>query len=94
MAHTSIITIKKACSAKTGEGLVAGLEWLADRVTLKKNTNFPNNPYKLNSYNIVEQETARSRSSWGTSQIVQNLNNSHVLPETKETVMLEEKIEK
>jgi signal recognition particle receptor subunit beta len=39
----------QACSAKTGEGLVAGLEWLSERLVLKKNTKFPNNPYKINS---------------------------------------------
>lgn len=39
----------EACSAKTGEGLVAGLEWLSERLVMKKNTKFPNNPYKINS---------------------------------------------
>lgn len=39
----------QACSAKTGEGLVSGLEWLSERLVLKKNTKFPNNPYKTNS---------------------------------------------
>ena len=42
----------QACSAKTGEGLVAGLEWLSERLVLKKNTKFPNNPYKVNR-NII-----------------------------------------
>jgi signal recognition particle receptor subunit beta len=33
------------CSAKTGEGLLAGLQWLSDQLVYKKSTRFPNNPY-------------------------------------------------
>jgi signal recognition particle receptor subunit beta len=33
------------CSAKTGEGLMNGLQWLSDQLVYKKNTRFPNNPY-------------------------------------------------
>jgi ADP-ribosylation factor-like protein 5B len=33
------------CSAKTGEGLMAGLQWLSDQLVYKKNTRFPKNPY-------------------------------------------------
>jgi ADP-ribosylation factor-like protein 5B len=33
------------CSAKTGEGLMAGLKWLSDQLVYKKNTRFQNNPY-------------------------------------------------
>jgi hypothetical protein len=70
------------------------LEWLADRVTIRKNTKFPNNPYKINTYNSVELETARSRSSLGTSQIVQNDSCNNVIPYLKENVVSDEKVEK
>ena len=85
MAYSGeFLKLIKACSAKTGEGLVAGLEWLSDRITRKKNTKFPNNPYKLNMYSQLEQETSRSRSSLGNSQIVPSLTiSSSILPETK-----------
>jgi small GTP-binding protein len=33
------------CSAKTGEGLMAGLKWLSEQLIYKKNTRFPKNPY-------------------------------------------------
>jgi len=40
----------QACSAKTGEGLMAGMEWLSEKMVYKKNTRFPINPYQdLNS---------------------------------------------
>lgn len=35
----------QSCSAKTGEGLMAGLKWLSDQLVFRKNTRFPNNPY-------------------------------------------------
>ena len=71
---------------------MAGLEWLAERVSTKKNTKFPNNPYKLNTYQFVEQETMRSRSSLGTSQIVQNLSSGNVVD--KSNVLSEERLDK
>jgi signal recognition particle receptor subunit beta len=40
------------CSAKTGEGLMAGMKWLSDQLIYKKNTRFPNNPYLIESYYI------------------------------------------
>jgi len=38
----------QSCSAKTGEGLMAGLTWLSDQLVFKKNSRFPNNPYISN----------------------------------------------
>ena len=38
------------CSAKTGEGLMAGLKWLSDQLIYKKNSRFPNNPYLSSIY--------------------------------------------
>jgi ADP-ribosylation factor-like protein 5B len=79
------------CSAKTGEGLMAGMKWLSDQLVYKKNTKFPNNPYMLNSnfysnfldYNNILQESGRTSvtsDSLNLSNIVKNdnnLNNSH-----------------
>jgi small GTP-binding protein len=48
------------CSAKTGEGLMAGLKWMSDQLMIKKHSRFPNNPYLQNTYDNVEQETRRS----------------------------------
>jgi small GTP-binding protein len=48
------------CSAKTGEGLMAGLKWLSDQLIIKKHSRFPNNPYLQNTYGNLEQETRRS----------------------------------
>ena len=74
---------------------MAGLEWLAERVTMKKNTKFPNNPYKISSYNNIEQElTLRSKISEGTSQIVQNLSNLNIIEEGKYSIQSEEKLDK
>ena len=72
---------------------MAGLEWLSDRITRKKNTKFPNNPYKLNQYKqILELETSSSRSPLGTSQTVPSLTISNsILPETR---ISEEKTDK
>ena len=57
------------CSAKTGEGLMAGLKWLSDQLIYKKNTRFPNNPYLVESnkhinidYNKIELDSMRSNS--------------------------------
>jgi ADP-ribosylation factor-like protein 5B len=36
------------CSAKTGEGLMTGLNWLSDQLLYKKNSRFPKNPYISN----------------------------------------------
>lgn len=41
------------CSAKTGEGLMAGLKWLSDQLVFKKNSRFPKNPYIANSKNKI-----------------------------------------
>ena len=46
MECSSINFNKQACSAKTGEGLMAGMEWLSEKIINKKNTRFPNNPYQ------------------------------------------------
>jgi ADP-ribosylation factor-like protein 5B len=48
------------CSAKTGEGLMAGLKWLSDQLLIRKNSRFPNNPYLAIPFNKMEQETRRS----------------------------------
>jgi len=46
LANPSKVHIKnQSCSAKTGEGLLAGLQWLSEQLIYKKNNRFPNNPY-------------------------------------------------
>jgi len=40
------------CSAKTGEGLMAGLKWLSEQLIYKKNTRFPKNPYLTSKRNL------------------------------------------
>ena len=41
------------CSAKTGEGLMAGLKWLSEQLIYKKNTRFPKNPYLTSKRNLI-----------------------------------------
>ncbi len=55
------------CSAKTGEGLMAGLKWLSDNLLIRKNSRFPNNPYLANAYNNLELETRRSSTEGNVS---------------------------
>ena len=43
------------CSAKTGEGLMAGLKWLSEQLIYKKNTRFPNNPYLIESEYLLKK---------------------------------------
>lgn len=42
----------EACSAKTGEGLMNGLNWLSDQLVYR-NTRFPKNPYIVQGINII-----------------------------------------
>ena len=93
--HIQVIIVinLKACSAKTGEGLAAGLEWLAERVSTKKSTKFPNNPYKISTYNNIEPDlTMRSKTSLGTSQIEKIISNNNIMEE--KYIQSEEKLDK
>jgi hypothetical protein len=72
------------CSAKTGEGLMAGLQWLSDQLVYKKNTRFPNNPYlqgklfvKL-EYKKLDMDSVRN-STFPTINV--NSNTSRIISE-------------
>jgi len=74
MAYPGILIFIQACSAKTGEGLVEGLEWISNKLARKKSTKFPNNPYKIDTYNqIKEQDSFRSKESPRSTIAAQNL---------------------
>lgn len=88
-----INTFIQPCSAKTGEGLLAGLKWLSDQLVYKKNTRFPNNPYLTNGntyiymiilvYNKIEQDTGRSFSMSNVVVANTHPNSSNILEESK-----------
>jgi small GTP-binding protein len=42
----------QGCSAKTGQGLLEGLEWLSNQI-YKKSTRFPKNPYLVDSKYLI-----------------------------------------
>ena len=67
------------CSAQTGEGLIAGIKWLSDKLVYKTSNKFPNNPYVNENDNSVTNMIKEEKGNHvNESNVIVNINNSTV----------------
>ena len=65
------------CSAQTGEGLIAGIKWLSDKLVYKTSNKFPVNPYVSENDNTVSSMIKKDKGcNVNESNVIVNINNS------------------